>query len=59
MNQNETKDPQPLVKPGSPQQDLPVSSQALFRNSNELVIEHDGQHYRLRITRHNKLILTK
>jgi hemin uptake protein HemP len=38
---------------------LPVSSQTLFQNANELVIEHAGQHYRLRITRQNKLILTK
>jgi hemin uptake protein HemP len=34
-------------------------SQDLFGNSNELVILHDAEEYRLRITRNNKLILTK
>lgn len=31
----------------------------LFRGQREIWIEHDGQHYRLRITRRNKLILQK
>jgi hemin uptake protein HemP len=34
-------------------------SRELFRNSNTVQIEHDGQHYLLRLTRGNKLILTK
>ncbi|MCF6354524.1 MAG: hemin uptake protein HemP [Candidatus Polarisedimenticolaceae bacterium] len=34
-------------------------SQDLFKHHKELVIEHAGQEYRLRITRQNKLILTK
>jgi len=38
---------------------FPVPSQTLFKNATELVIEHAGQYYRLRITRQNKLILTK
>lgn len=36
-----------------------VSSQALFRGARTLCIEHAGQRYLLRITRENKLILTK
>jgi len=34
-------------------------SQMLFAGKQEIVIEHDGQAYKLRITRQNKLILTK
>lgn len=37
----------------------PCRSEDLFGRSNELVILHDGEEYRLRITRNNKLILTK
>ena len=36
-----------------------VSSAALFGRRRELVIVHRGQTYRLRITRTDKLILTK
>ena len=35
------------------------SSHQLFGGSREVHIEHAGQQYRLRITRQNKLILTK
>jgi hemin uptake protein HemP len=31
----------------------------LFRGQREIWIEHDGQRYRLRLTRRNKLILQK
>jgi hemin uptake protein HemP len=31
----------------------------LFQGQREICIEHDGKHYRLRITRRNKLILQK
>jgi hemin uptake protein HemP len=34
-------------------------SPALFRGEREIVIIHQGQEYRLRITRADKLILTK
>lgn len=46
--------PQPL-----PAGRRPCRSEDLFGTSNELVILHDGEEYRLRITRNNKLILTK
>ena len=37
----------------------PLDSIALFQGRQEIVIRHDGQDYRLRVTRQNKLILTK
>jgi hemin uptake protein HemP len=36
-----------------------LSSQQLFNLTNEVLIEHAGFTYRLRITQANKLILTK
>jgi hemin uptake protein HemP len=44
----------------SNQPTLPVvSTGSLFGNRRELLIEHGGAQYRLRITQNNKLILTK
>lgn len=39
--------------------DKTISSTELFAGSHEVVILHDGLPYRLRITKNNKLILTK
>lgn len=36
-----------------------VTAQDLFQGEREICIEHDGELYRLRITRRNKLILQK
>jgi hemin uptake protein HemP len=36
-----------------------IDSRRLLAGKNELVIEHAGQEYRLRLTRNDKLILTK
>ncbi|HKE93665.1 MAG TPA: hemin uptake protein HemP [Povalibacter sp.] len=36
-----------------------VRSESLFGKSRELLIEHGGCYYRLRLTHSNKLILTK
>ncbi|WP_196433971.1 hemin uptake protein HemP [Methylomonas sp. LL1] len=36
-----------------------ITSQQLFEAQNEVVIEHMGEEYRLRITSNGKLILTK
>lgn len=36
-----------------------MDSQQLFEGQRELIIQHRGEEYRLRITRHDKLILTK
>jgi hemin uptake protein HemP len=43
----------PLAAPRS------VPSSELFRGLRELRIEHEGEQYTLRLTRLNKLILTK
>jgi hemin uptake protein HemP len=42
-----------------PERDRPLPSAALFQGRREIVIVHHGQEYRLRITRADKLILTK
>lgn len=44
---------QPLATPDAIPADL------LFRGSQEICIAHKGETYRLRITRNDKLILTK
>ncbi|MBL8865336.1 MAG: hemin uptake protein HemP [Gemmataceae bacterium] len=36
-----------------------VDARNLFGSNREIVIEHDGERYRLRITRRGKLILQK
>jgi len=36
-----------------------VTSRELIGNDSELIIEHAGEEYRLRITKQQKLILTK
>lgn len=36
-----------------------IATDALFRGQNEIFIHHNGEHYRLRITKNGKLILTK
>ncbi|EGW21666.1 hemin uptake protein HemP [Methylobacter tundripaludum] len=36
-----------------------LNSAELFNTSREVVIEHAGEEYRLRLTRQDKLILTK
>lgn len=36
-----------------------LKSQDLFKDGHEIVIEHHGAEYRLRLTRNDKLILNK
>lgn len=48
----------PKVAPMRVQQPR-LRSEDLFRDSHELIIEHHGQEYRLRLTRNDKLILNK
>jgi len=36
-----------------------ISSAQLFAKQNEVIIDHNGEDYRLRITSNGKLILTK
>lgn len=49
------------ANPGiTPPRNLPkVRSRDLLRDNNLIMIEHDGDLYYLRMTRNNKLILTK
>lgn len=48
------------LAPGSPSTALPViRSRDLLRGGNLILIEHGGDRYYLRMTRNNKLILTK
>lgn len=53
--------PERPIRP--PQRALPpkrrVSAEALFAGAREVIIEHGGIEYRLRLTRADKLILTK
>ena len=51
------KDPPPNPEPKPP--DPVLDARELFGGRREIVIEHDGVRYRLRITRRNKLILQK
>lgn len=44
---------------GPPTDDRHVPSAAIFQGRREVIIVHHGQEYRLRITRADKLILTK
>jgi len=46
------------ARPPRPQAPSRTTSQALLGAARELVIEHDGREYRLRITQQGKLILT-
>lgn len=50
----------PPVEPGM--RTLPsgaIPTDFLFQGNQEILIAHNGEHYRLRITRNGKLILTK
>ena len=45
--------------PASPRRTAAIRSEELFRNAQEVIIIHREQEYRLRVTRADKLILTK
>jgi hemin uptake protein HemP len=47
------------ASPASPRRTVSIRSAALFRNAQEVIIIHREQEYRLRVTRADKLILTK
>lgn len=49
--------PNASAQPASPTGILPADR--LFQGSQEILIGHNGDTYRLRITRNDKLILTK
>jgi hemin uptake protein HemP len=48
----------PIERPAT-EHERQVPSAVLFQGRREIVIVHHGQEYRLRITRADKLILTK
>ena len=61
MNKNWGNTP-PVDEPPTPDNKTGhqrYQSQALFCSQQEILIEHAGHDYRLRITRQDKLILTK
>lgn len=47
--------------PGAPGRPAPevIPTDSLFQGRQEILISHNGEHYRLRITKNAKLILTK
>jgi hemin uptake protein HemP len=49
----------PPEPPQEPELPSVVPAEELFQGRREIVIEHEGERYRLRITRRNKLILQK
>jgi hemin uptake protein HemP len=58
MSRDDTEQVMPKQAPAAPQlRRLKVSD--LLAGEREVILEHDGQDYRLRITANGKLILTK
>ena len=53
------KAPEPAPEREERNAPIVVNARELFRGQREILIEHDGVQYRLRITRRNKLILQK
>ena len=50
--------PVPSQTATTPQR-LRLKSEELFRHGNEILIDHHGEEYRLRLMRNDKLILNK
>ena len=48
-----------VAEPAAASEQRQISSTSLFHGRREIVIVHHGQEYRLRITKADKLILTK
>ncbi len=60
LSQELPRQPLSLVPSKAAQASTPrIASQRLLDGSRELVIEHGGSEYHLRLTRNDKLILTK
>lgn len=53
------KPPSPPASPASTAERPRLASESLLRGASAVEIEHAGQRYLLRVTRENKLILTK
>jgi hemin uptake protein HemP len=56
--QSEQRPDMPAELSGNNKTPIRLTSHALFGTANELIIEHDGREYRLRLTQNGKLILT-
>lgn len=56
MNDN---NPVPSRKPATPPAVPRILSEELFAGAREIIIQHQGLDYRLRLTSQNKLILNK
>lgn len=48
----------PAITPKGPERPSTISSAELLKGKTELLIDHQGRQYRLRITAQGKLILT-
>lgn len=59
MSTSESHFPRPKQAPSTEQPRSLTSEELIGKHRHELVIRHAGSDYRLRITRHGKLILTK
>lgn len=59
MGKNETITLQDATVTAFPPQSMRVTSGELLKSGRELVIEHNGQEYRLLKTSNNKLLLVK
>ncbi|MGY3040078.1 hemin uptake protein HemP [Rhodanobacter sp. TND4EL1] len=59
MSSRSLQRPVPSLPAVSPVSARRVSSHALLEGERELVIQHQGSEYHLRLTRNDKLILTK
>jgi hemin uptake protein HemP len=53
------REPEAQPEPENRPEEKVVQTGELFGDRREIVIEHDGERYRLRITRRGKLILQK
>ena len=56
---HDTSSPATPASARRPAEEPTVNAQQLFGDKRELVIVHNGERYRLRITANDKLILTK
>lgn len=59
MANNETSKQEKETQPDAKDAPKMVPAAQIFAGAREICIEHDGEIYRLRITRRNKLILQK
>ncbi len=56
---NPSGEPRSTSEPNKPSSPKILRAENLFEGERELIIEHEGERYRLRITRKGKLILQK